>query len=227
MKLYSNRIYSGIFLGLLLLMTQANVTQAAYELDLQYTAMDGTLVNLDQYEGKPLLIDAWATWCEPCKTTMVDLHGIYGAFGGNVSILSVSVSPETDTLVKIEAFKLELEDNNEFEMTWDFGLDHDLVISDNFEINFLPSLVLLDREGNMIKFWEGVTDPAIVVDEINTNFDLDANYVPGDPSSQLFNQLLNNTPFRITVGLVAILFIYTVFIPKKKPVEVSEAESSI
>ena len=208
-------------------MTQANVTQAAYELDLQYTAMDGTLVNLDQYEGKPLLIDAWATWCEPCKTTMVDLHGIYGAFGGNVSILSVSVSPETDTLVKIEAFKLELEDNNEFEMTWDFGLDHDLVISDNFEINFLPSLVLLDREGNMIKFWEGVTDPAIVVDEINTNFDLDANYVAGDPSSQLFNQLLNNTPFRITVGLVAILFIYTVFIPKKKPVEeISEGESS-
>ena len=112
-------------------------------------------------------------------------------------------------------------------MTWDFGLDHDLVISDNFEINLLPSLVLLDREGNMIKFWEGVTDPAIVVDEINTNFDLDANYVPGDPSSQLFNQLLNNTPFRITVGLVAILFIYTVFIPKKKPVEeISEGESS-
>ncbi len=219
MKLNSSHICSAIILIVFLIMTQANVTQAAYELDLQYTAMDGTLVNLDQYEGKPLLIDAWATWCEPCKTTMVDLHGIYSAFGGNLSVLSVSVSPETDTLVKIQAFKVELEEDNDIEMTWDFGLDHDSQISDNFEISFLPSLVLLDREGNELEFWEGITDPQIVVDVINSKFDLNANYVPGDPNDQLLNQLLNNTPFRITVGLVAILFIYTVFVPKKKSVE--------
>jgi thiol-disulfide isomerase/thioredoxin len=192
---------------------------AAYELNMQYTAMDGTLANLNQYEGKPLLIDAWATWCESCKTTMVDLHGIYEAYGGNISILSVSVSPERDTLIKIEAFILELEENNDFVMTWDFGLDHDLVIYDEFDISFLPSLVLLDREGNMIEFWEGVTDPVVVVDTINSNFDMNVNFVPEDPGSQLFGQLLNNTPFRITVGLFAILFIYTVFIPKKKPLE--------
>lgn len=210
-----------------MIMTQTNVTVAAYELDLQYTAMDGTLTNLNQYEGKPLIIDAWATWCEPCKTTMVDLHGIYASYGGNISILSVSVSPDRDTLAKIEAFKLELEDNNDFEMTWDFGLDHDKVISDEFNINVIPSLVLLDREGNMIEFWESVTDPTIVVDTINANFDMNANFVPGDRDSQLLNQLLNNTPFRITAGLVAVLFIYTIFVPKKKPVEeVSEDESS-
>jgi thiol-disulfide isomerase/thioredoxin len=38
---------------------------------------DGRQVSLDSFHGKPLLIDFWATWCEPCVRSMPKLANLY------------------------------------------------------------------------------------------------------------------------------------------------------
>jgi len=39
--------------------------------------LEGRLVNLADYHGKPILLTFWATWCEPCKKEMPEIQAAY------------------------------------------------------------------------------------------------------------------------------------------------------
>jgi thiol-disulfide isomerase/thioredoxin len=45
--------------------------------DVTFVATDGNEVALSSYRGRPLLIDLWATWCEPCLAVLPSLNRIY------------------------------------------------------------------------------------------------------------------------------------------------------
>jgi thiol-disulfide isomerase/thioredoxin len=38
---------------------------------------DGRDVPLQSFQGKPLLLDFWATWCQPCRESLPDLQSFY------------------------------------------------------------------------------------------------------------------------------------------------------
>ena len=38
---------------------------------------DGNLISLSDYQGKPVLVFLWASWCSVCKATLPDLQEVY------------------------------------------------------------------------------------------------------------------------------------------------------
>ena len=62
------------FLGLSLIIISSLGQAGAYTYNANITMLDGTSASLSDYEGKFLLIDTMATWCEPCKIEMVHLY---------------------------------------------------------------------------------------------------------------------------------------------------------
>jgi thiol-disulfide isomerase/thioredoxin len=58
--------------------------------DFEYTLSDGTSRRLSELRGKRVLLNFWATWCEPCRAEMPDLQRAADSYGGDVVILGVN-----------------------------------------------------------------------------------------------------------------------------------------
>jgi thiol-disulfide isomerase/thioredoxin len=58
----------------------------------QFDTPAGTPLNLATFQGKPLLVNFWATWCPPCVKELPELdrfHQAFGAQGGQVLGLAI------------------------------------------------------------------------------------------------------------------------------------------
>ncbi len=56
------------------------------------TTLSGERVTLDDYRGKVVLLNVWATWCAPCREEMPSMQRLYQDLAGkDFEILAVSV----------------------------------------------------------------------------------------------------------------------------------------
>ncbi|HKM66956.1 MAG TPA: redoxin domain-containing protein [Candidatus Acidoferrum sp.] len=59
------------------------------------TTIDGKRISMDELQGKVVLLDFWATWCEPCREALPHIRNIAKKFQGEpLVILSVSLDDD-------------------------------------------------------------------------------------------------------------------------------------
>jgi thiol-disulfide isomerase/thioredoxin len=59
---------------------------------------NGTLHHLADYRGQPLVLNFWATWCEPCRREIPLLQALHQERGDSVRIVGVAVDFQADVL---------------------------------------------------------------------------------------------------------------------------------
>lgn len=125
------------------------------------TTYDNQEIDLNALKGKVVLVNFWASWCEPCKQEAADLETAWKLYqpGGNVAFVGVNWS-DTD--------KNGLEYLDDYAITYPNGPDLGTRISQKYRITGVPETFILDREGNLVEF---KFSPFLSVEEIRSVID--------------------------------------------------------
>lgn len=119
--------------------------QAAPELTL--TGLQGNPVSLEDYRGKVILINNWATWCPPCKAEMPELEAYYQAHSEQgFAIVAIELG---EPAASVSGFVQQLG------LTFPVWLDLDGAALDAFENMDLPSSYVVDQQGMLRMSWTG------------------------------------------------------------------------
>ena len=133
---------------------QKQLERVGNPLALKFAAVDGREVDLEKMRGKVVLVDFWATWCEPCVDMLPTVKGAYDKFHAKgLEIAGIDLDEEKDSLTNFVA-----EQKVEWPEYFD-GKKWDSKYAVEFGVKDLPALWLVDKKG--------------VLRYINADFDFD------------------------------------------------------
>ena len=101
---------------------------------------DGQRVSLRSFEGKPVFLNFWATWCGSCKMEMPDMELLQKSLGEKIEILGVN---QGESPAHVEAF---VRDNG---YSWTFLADADQEVGNLYRVSGYPTSVFINAEGRI------------------------------------------------------------------------------
>ena len=126
-----------------------------------YDKSDAELT-LDDFKGKAVLVNLWATWCAPCVAELPSLDRLQKTLPSDkFSIVAISLDT---TSMKTVADFLKKQHVKNLALYW----DKDRQVPLQWKYEGLPTSFLLDRSGAIIKRYDGpaVWDQGDVLKEI-------------------------------------------------------------
>jgi len=124
---------------------------------------DGNTVTIDDFKGKPLVINIFASWCDPCRSEMPYFQSAYDKYKNeDVMILMVNMTDgQKETKERAEKF---MKDNG-YTMPIYFDVDMDLAVK--YVVMNIPRTIFIDKDGYVSLDHIGVIEEEILKTEID------------------------------------------------------------
>jgi thiol-disulfide isomerase/thioredoxin len=115
------------------------------------TDVAGSAIELSDFHGKLVVLNLWATWCEPCLREMPSLDRLQSHFGERIAVLAVSEDRGGAKAVAPFIAKLDLKSAKVY-------LDPKSEVGRAFDVQGLPTSFLIDHDGKVVGRVEGAAD---------------------------------------------------------------------
>ena len=102
------------------------------------TDLDGKTIRPEDLKGRVVLVELWATWCPPCRSTLGWLGSLKQRFGDRLAVVAISVESPEDKIRKL------VTDLN-LPLTWVIGKPD--VIRAFGDVSAVPTLLVFDENG--------------------------------------------------------------------------------
>jgi cytochrome c biogenesis protein CcmG, thiol:disulfide interchange protein DsbE len=117
---------------------------------------------LADYRGKVVLLNVWATWCQPCRVEMPSMERLYRRLGGSddFTVVAVSIDEQDDSVVIAFARGLGL--------SFDILHDQTGAIKRAYQATGVPESWVINRDGVIIKKvigaseWDGPVNETLI-----------------------------------------------------------------
>jgi len=114
--------------------------------DVRFAEGKGRAVTLQDFRGKLVLLNVWATWCPPCRREMPALDRLQQRLGGpDFKVVALSIDQGQQSLYFVQEFYLQT--GIKFLEVY---MDTSSNASQDLAVAGLPTTLLIDREGREI-----------------------------------------------------------------------------
>lgn len=118
--------------------------------DFTVTDAQGNNVKLSDFNGKPVVLNFWATWCYYCKVEMPDFNEAYKE-NPDVQFLMVNATGTNGETVDSAKEYIEQE---KFEFPIFFDTQHDALKT--YGVSSFPQTIFIDKDGNIVSHRVGM-----------------------------------------------------------------------
>jgi len=116
-----------------------------------FVDLAGNPASLSEFNGKVVLVNLWATWCEPCLREMPSLERLQSRLGDKIVVVAISEDRGGSKTVEPFVGKLGLKSVKIY-------LDPKSAVERAFKVQGLPTSFLIDREGRVLGRVEGAAE---------------------------------------------------------------------
>jgi thiol-disulfide isomerase/thioredoxin len=109
---------------------------------------EGTIVQLNDYKGKTIILDFWSTWCIPCISSFPAMSKIVEQFKSDTSVVFLFINTFENEIDKFKLVKdFMLKNKYDFKVL----VDTENKVAKLFEISIIPVKIIIGKDGK-IKF---------------------------------------------------------------------------
>ncbi len=118
--------------------------------DFSLVDLDGNVVRLAEFHGRPIILNFWATWCQPCLLEMPELQAAYSQYQEEGLVILALNQEESPQLVRKFFY-------DDMGLTFTPLLDSEGMVANLYGVNrLLPSSFFINADGEITAIHRGM-----------------------------------------------------------------------